>query len=73
MHGQGILTFKDGNKYEGFFVMDKREGHGKYIWTDGRIYDGEWKNGKQHGKGLYIKYGEQRYGEWDNGKRIRWI
>jgi hypothetical protein len=26
MHGYGVLTWKDGKKYEGYFVNDKREG-----------------------------------------------
>jgi hypothetical protein len=46
MHGYGLLTWKDGKKYEGYFVNDKREGQGKFTWKDGRIYDGMWKDGK---------------------------
>lgn len=38
--------WKDGKKYEGQFVMDKREGFGKFMWGDGRIYEGQWKDGK---------------------------
>ena len=40
MHGNGILTLKDGRKYEGEFINDKKEGHGIFTWTDGRKYDG---------------------------------
>ena len=36
MHGYGILTWKDGKRYEGDFFNDKREGHGKFTWADGR-------------------------------------
>ena len=46
MDGQGILTWKDGKKYEGNFVNDKREGQGKFTWADGRKYVGQWKAGK---------------------------
>ena len=46
MNGYGILIFSDGNRYEGHFVNDKREGLGKYFWRDGRVYDGQWKDGK---------------------------
>jgi hypothetical protein len=46
MDGQGVLTWRDGKKYEGQFLNDKREGNGTFIWADGRKYIGEWKAGK---------------------------
>lgn len=36
MNGNGVLVWKDGKKYEGQFVMDKREGKGTFTWADGR-------------------------------------
>jgi hypothetical protein len=36
MHGHGLLVWKDGKKYEGEFVNDKREGKGTFTWADGR-------------------------------------
>lgn len=46
MDGYGVLRWRDGKKYEGNFVNDKREGQGTFIWADGRKYIGEWKAGK---------------------------
>lgn len=46
MHGHGVLVWRDGKKYEGQFINDKREGRGIFKWKDGRVYDGEWKDGK---------------------------
>lgn len=46
MHGQGVLIWRDGKRYEGQFVNDKREGRGVFRWKDGRVYDGMWKDGK---------------------------
>ena len=46
MHGFGVLIWKDGKKYEGEFINDKREGQGTFTWADGRQYIGEWKAGK---------------------------
>ena len=46
MHGTGTLTWKDGKRYIGEFVTDKRDGHGKFIWADGRSYVGAWRQGK---------------------------
>ncbi len=43
--------------------------------NDGRKYKGLWLNGKQNGKGEFLNSKENfwRKGEWDEGKRIRWI
>ena len=43
MHGFGVLAWKDGKKYEGEFINDKRDGTGTFSWQDGRQYIGEWK------------------------------
>ena len=74
MHGKGIYIWKDGRKYEGEYIMDKKYGHGVYTWADGRKYDGDWKDGKQHGKGkYYLQDGTCKSGIWENGKRINWL
>ena len=46
MHGRGVFTWKDGRKYEGDYVDDKKHGYGEFLWNDGRQYRGYWKNGK---------------------------
>ena len=51
MHGRGVYTWKDGRKYEGEYLHDKKHGHGVYSWADGRKYDGEWAHGRQHVEG----------------------
>lgn len=51
MHGKGILTWKNGKKYNGEFNNNKREGKGICVWKDGRKYDGMWLDGKEHGMG----------------------
>ena len=72
MDGQGVLTWRDGKRYEGQFVNDKREGHGVFVWADGRKYIGSWKAGKQHGIGTYIsKEGLQRIKSIINQKVIQ--
>lgn len=74
MHGKGLYTWKDGRRYEGDYVMDKKHGHGRYRWADGRIYDGPWVNGRQHGKGEYIlPDGSKKMGVWVDGKRVNWL
>ena len=75
-NGKGKFKWSDGREYIGEFKKDKKEGLGKFLWTDGRIYIGFWKNNKQHGLGKYIskKNEENKFWEWDNGKRINeWL
>lgn len=73
MHGFGVYTWKDGRRYEGEYLNDKKHGFGKYIWADGRQYIGNWYLGKQHGEGRYVlPNGQERIGIWNEGKRISW-
>lgn len=89
MHGKGVYTWKDGRRYEGEYLNDKKhvdfksyylhsyfnnQGYGTYAWADGRKYVGEWKLGKQHGKGKYILLDNTiKTGQWEDGKRIKWV
>ena len=70
-HGQGILTFSNGDTYKGGFMNGHRHGQGKYTSADGTTYDGEWKDGMRHGQGKYIDPLNVRTynGGWENDKR----
>jgi len=35
MHGKGIFTWRDGRRYEGDYINDKKEGFGMFEWPDG--------------------------------------
>lgn len=51
--------------------MGQKQGEGEFNWADGRKYVGGWFRGKQHGLGkLVSSKGEERYGEWCEGKRV---
>ena len=72
--GRKKKVYRDGNKYDGDFVEDKRQGKGTYIRvTDKATYSGEWYNNVRHGYGVEeipSKEGTQRYeGEWKEDKR----
>merc|ERR1740115_515840 len=72
--GSGTFAWKDGRRYVGNYMNDKKDGNGTFTWPDGREYDGEWKDGKQHGTGVFkTAKGDLRSGEWKDGVRIRWI
>lgn len=69
MQGFGVYEWKDGRKYEGQYLKNKKHGQGKYTYSDGSIYEGGWDNGFQHGKGTLTdgKTKEKRKGKWSKG------
>jgi hypothetical protein len=73
MHGYGEFHWKDGKRYAGYYVHDKKEGFGIYYWANpNRVYIGFWKGGKQDGVGKYINPKITRYGLWNQGERVKW-
>ena len=57
MKGQGEVNYKDGNKYEGYWDVDrknwklKRHGVGTLYSADGQVLNqGKWKRDKYKGK-----------------------
>ena len=73
MHGKGTFSWKDGRKYEGDYVQDKKEGQGTFTWPNGKVYEGGWMDGKQHGDGKLINTntGDTLEGRWVNGTRVK--
>jgi len=43
MNGQGKLTFKNGDLYEGTFKNNFYDGSGVFTYINGACYNGEWK------------------------------
>lgn len=72
MEGTGVFTWPDKKKYIGSYNLDNKHGYGVFLWTDGKKFEGCWQNGKQHGYGIFTN-GITQYGEWRNGKKMRWI
>lgn len=53
-----VLTFSNGDKYEGSFVNDFFEGEGKYTFgDDGSYFEGEYRQGKEYKGTWYDKKG----------------
>ena len=73
MEGKGLFLWTDKKKYLGDYKNDKKSGLGIFIWPDGRKYRGNWKKGKQHGFGIFKNGENSHYGEWSEGKRIKWL
>jgi len=69
-HGQGVLSFKNGDKYVGQWHADKKHGQGTYIYADGEKYVGQWENGNMHGEGTsFFTSGNKFTGQWQNDKK----
>ena len=47
MNGQGTYYYASGERYEGGWKNDKKEGYGVFYWSNGDRYEGEWKDGKR--------------------------
>jgi len=66
-HGQGVLTWDDGDRFEGTFKNDVKVS-GTFTWNCGDRYTGDWKNSLMDGKGVYYyKDGRKYDGEWRGG------
>lgn len=72
MHGYGEFYWPDGKKYFGYYVNDKKEGFGMFMWSDHpklKAYIGFWKDGKQHGVGIMVSKNTIKYTLWKNGEK----
>ena len=44
IEGHGIMTYSNGDIYNGDWENNNRHGKGKIIYQDGDIYEGEFEN-----------------------------
>ncbi len=66
-----VVTYQNGDKYDGEFLKNRRHGQGTYFFNNGDKYIGGWKYNKEHGQGTYFfNNGGKFTGEWVNGKQI---
>jgi len=69
-HGRGIKTWPWGDRYEGGFVDDHKDGWGTYTWGvrtlfAGDRYEGGFSNDKRNGYGVYVwASGDNYAGPW---------
>ncbi|XP_062031127.1 radial spoke head 1 homolog [Lepus europaeus] len=61
----GVYKFKNGARYIGEYVKNKKHGQGTFIYPDGSRYEGEWADDQRHGHGVYYYVNNDSYtGEW---------
>ncbi|MGT2847327.1 MORN repeat-containing protein [Streptococcus massiliensis] len=51
MNGKGVLTFENGDKYDGNFRNGTFDGQGTFTAASGWKYEGNFSNGQADGKG----------------------
>ena len=62
---RGVLTFANGDVYEGDFKNHKRDGDGHQSYANGGDYRGQWRRGMRDGVGDYALRDVEKYsGEW---------
>ena len=75
-HGRGIKVMPNGDRYEGDFSDDFRDGKGLYVWGDktpwaGDRYEGEYRRDLRHGWGVFQWSNGDRYeGQWQDDLRM---
>ena len=65
----GIMTYKNGNVFEGFWKNDKATGLGVMTYNNGDKYGGSWVDGKRQGEGK-MKYNKED-GRFYNGNWLQ--
>ena len=75
MHGKGVYTWPDGNRYTGEYINGKKEGWGVYTWSSGKEFEGTWKNGRQDGYGYMRIHSKVEFkkGFWKKGELLKWV
>ena len=69
MDGDGVLTFSNGDRYEGTIHENMIDGIGAYNFANGNWYEGEFVNGKMNGLGVFqFQNGNRFEGEFYEGK-----
>lgn len=69
-HGRGTFFYKNGDRYDGYWVNGFPQGEGRMIYANENIYEGQWHEGKRNGYGVLTKRdGDHFEGHWVNDLR----
>lgn len=60
-NGYGVLSWPNGNLYEGGFLNGHKHGYGIFTGPNGDRYEGEWRGGEIDGYGKYNYPDGERY------------
>lgn len=70
-NGMGTYRFKNGDRYEGYFLNGLPHGKGKVSYTNGEYYEGDFERGYFNGIGtLHMNERSPVHGQWKDGVYI---
>jgi len=72
-HGRGVKAWPNGDRYEGEFAADHKDGYGSYEWGrgawEGERYDGSFAADRRQGYGIYWwPSGDVYAGPWESDR-----
>jgi len=68
MSGEGVIEWKNGDRYDGEMRGGNKHGKGTFTWANGQRYEGEWADDVINGAGvLYYTNGDRYVGNFVSG------
>ena len=65
IEGKGLMTWPNGDRYDGMWKKGMQDGEGTYYWANGLVYSGEWKKNYIKGHGTFrFPNGNVMEGDW---------
>jgi hypothetical protein len=61
MSGEGVIEWKNGDRYDGAMTSGKKHGRGTFVWANGQRYEGEWADDVINGAGVLHYTNGDRY------------
>lgn len=70
--GYGKYRYKNGDTYEGEWMDNNINGHGKYTWVwENKSTEGPWINGKKDGVHIFRRLFDKEKHFWKEGKLLK--
>ena len=65
IEGKGLMTWPNGDRYDGMWKKGLMEGEGTYYYANGLVYQGQWSKGNIKGHGTFrFPNGNVMEGDW---------
>lgn len=63
------MNYANGDKYEGGWRDNQKNGKGTYVYANGDVYEGNWKNDLRSGEGTTLA--DRRHPDADQWRGLR--
>jgi hypothetical protein len=69
-NGKGVMTWPDGDRYDGEWLHGQRHGYGRLDRKNGETYQGNWARNQRNGHGVNLSTNGDEYdGAWVDDQR----